>query len=159
MHVDAFASTFWQLLLRGRKRWTLFALPDELRRALLYSGVEHEIIAKYPLPGEERNASAYPLLDVAEEFKVVVEVGPGDLMVVPRDVPHMVENLEDVLAISMNVLDPPALPRAMEDLTMRNCFSDVDWLGINLRLLSESPSPAAMSESDVPFAEFRAYSQ
>merc|ERR1719265_1533271 len=53
LHVDSHASTFWQLLLKGRKRWTLFSLPDLQRKALLYAGVEHEILPAYPGDGEE----------------------------------------------------------------------------------------------------------
>merc|ERR1719253_2224328 len=122
LHVDSYASTFWQLLLKGTKRWTLYSLPDHLRRVLLYAGVEHEIMPHVPLPGRSHDAEVLPLLDVANEFKVVADVGPGELMVVPFDVPHMVENIENVLAISMNVLHPPATPRLAEDLHARSCF-------------------------------------
>merc|ERR1719378_1699438 len=76
MHVDSHASTFWQLLLRGRKRWTLLALPDALRRVLLYAGVEHEIMPHYPRPGEPLPGDKLPLLAVTEHFKITAEVGP-----------------------------------------------------------------------------------
>jgi len=157
LHVDSYASTFWQLLLRGRKRWTLYALPDHLRRVLLYAGVEHEIMPHVPLPGKSHDAETLPLLDVANEFKVVVDVGPGELMVVPFDVPHMVENVEDVLAISMNVLNPPATPRLAADLHARSCFSSDEALPANLRLLAEAPQPQEPADRDVPYEAYRSY--
>lgn len=157
LHVDSYASTFWQLLLKGTKRWTLYALPDHLRRVLLYAGVEHEIMPLVPLPGRSHDAEALPLLDVANEFKVTAEVGPGELMVVPFDVPHMVENVEDVLAISMNVLHPPATPRLAEDLHARSCFSSDESLAANLRVLSEAPKPQEPAEQDVPYDSYRTY--
>jgi len=165
LHVDSHASTFWQLLLRGRKRWTLYSLPDSLRRVLLYAGVEHEVLPLVPLPGEVRNLSRTPLLAVADAFKVVVEVKAGDLIMVPHDVPHMVENVEDVLAISMNVLDDVAVPRLIEDLHARSCFSSDEALLANLRVLqkaaetqsADSAASPIADARDVPFAEYQRY--
>jgi len=157
LHVDSYASTFWQFLLRGRKRWTLYALPDELRRTLLYAGVEHEIMPHVPVPGETRTNGTLPLLDVAEEFKVVAEVGPGELMIVPFDVPHMVENIEDVLALSMNVLEDKAVPRLREELNARSCFSGDEALPANLQLLQGEVPPRDVDAIDTPFDSYRSY--
>jgi hypothetical protein len=135
LHVDSYASTFWQLLVEGRKRWTLYALPDQVRRTLLYAGVEHEIMPLTPAAGEKHDSARLPLLDVADVFKVTVEVSAGELMVVPHDVPHMVENIENVLAISMNILDDVAVPRVIEDLHARACFSSDEALQANIGIL------------------------
>eukprot|EP00929_Paragymnodinium_shiwhaense_P059903 TRINITY_DN29968_c0_g1_i3.p1 TRINITY_DN29968_c0_g1~~TRINITY_DN29968_c0_g1_i3.p1 ORF type:complete len:366 (-),score=79.68 TRINITY_DN29968_c0_g1_i3:46-1143(-) len=157
LHVDSHASTFWQLLLEGRKRWTLFALPDYQRRVLLYSGVEHEILHTYPVPPEKPDFEKFPLLAVAEQFKVVAEVGPGELMIVPYDVPHMVENIDNVMALSMNVLEHEAVPRLIEDLTARTCFSSDETLVANLDLLKGQLPPRELDPVDLPFDEFRSY--
>lgn len=156
LHVDSYASTFWQILLKGKKRWTLYALPDALRRTLLYAGVEHEIMPHVPLAGDDRG-DALPLIDVADEFKVVVEVNAGELMVVPFDTPHMVENVEDILAISMNVLDHVALPRVVEDLRARTCFSSDDALTANLDLVTNNLPQRDLELEDVPFSVYRSY--
>lgn len=160
LHVDSYASTFWQVLLKGRKRWTLYALPDELRRTLLYAGVEHEIMPIVPASGEKHDPSKLPLLDVADAFKVVFEVSAGDLVVVPHDIPHMVENLEDVLAIAMNVLDDVAVPRLLDDLHCRQCFSSDEAIQANIKVLEQftkSSSSSGTEDSDVPFAALRPY--
>jgi len=157
LHVDSYASTFWQLLLHGRKRWTLYALPDNLRRTLLYAGVEHEIMPLVPPPGNAAvTGDRLPLLEVAEEFKVQVEVLPGELMVVPHDVPHMVENIEPIMAISMNVADQVAVQRLREDLQARSCFSEDHAIAANLRVLDRAVLPVP-NEVDVPFSEYRTY--
>merc|ERR1712113_516644 len=69
LHVDHYGGTFWQLLLKGRKRWTVYSLPDKLRRILMYAGADHEIFHMTPPVGQNNNSSHLPLLDVLEEFK------------------------------------------------------------------------------------------
>jgi len=159
LHVDSYASTFWQVLLQGKKKWTLFSLPDYHRRVLLYAGLEHEVMPLFPLPGEVQDTARLPLLAVADEFRVTVDVLPGELMIVPHDTPHMVENLEDVLAISMNTLHRPALARVREDLRARMCFSPEEKAyPANLKVLSRAMEFAEENlEVDLPYADYKSY--
>mmetsp|Transcript_22060 Transcript_22060/g.62019 ORF Transcript_22060/g.62019 Transcript_22060/m.62019 type:complete len:410 (+) Transcript_22060:120-1349(+) len=88
LHVDAFGSHFWMCVFEGRKRWRLYA-PDDLRDlgAVYHTSLDPTFLT----PAE---AWPIPLYDFTLEA--------GDLLFVPSQMPHFVENLSDSIAISGN---------------------------------------------------------
>ena len=96
LHVDSFASHFYMALLSGRKRWTFFDKEDT---GLLYP----ESMIKYNARPGDWDAKMYPAFGYARGTEC--ELVAGELLYVPYLSPHMVENLEDSHAISVNYLD------------------------------------------------------
>ena len=95
---------------RGRKRWTLYALPEELRRALAGAAVRRDAARDrtppVPLPGEAWTPEVlerWPLLRLASAFRVQVVVGPGELMVLPPDTAHLVMRRTSSRALTRRV--------------------------------------------------------
>ncbi|KAH8050443.1 hypothetical protein JL722_11414 [Aureococcus anophagefferens] len=124
-HEDAFATSFWQYLAEGRKRWRA-----RRRRERLYATARDWADAHFPdvrcpkspyarFAGGDAadcgrrgpSSSATPGLAV---WEAVAE--PGDLVYVPPTAPHQVRTLAPSLALSMNRLEAAALPDAQASL-------------------------------------------
>ena len=103
LHVDSGGTHFWQALLQGRKRWTFYPLPSPAAaELLLYLDPMTGASAVDP---QHPDFEAFPLFAHAHRMRVEVEVGPGDIVFVPANLPHQVVSLTDTLAVSHNYVD------------------------------------------------------
>merc|ERR1740121_86503 len=100
VHIDPLATSAWNAVTHGCKRWVLFD-PKESKRIvtgkdLRRSGEDDEAIMYFDfiLPRIKR---AHPELKVYEGLQ-----NPGDVIFVPGDWWHGVLNLEDTVAITQN---------------------------------------------------------
>lgn len=92
-HHDNSYNFFFQV--RGRKRFTMFAPGTPL---YLYPCL-HPHIAHSQVDILSPNTSRYPLFDLADA--ITVELGPGDLLVLPPYWLHHVLTLEDSVSINL----------------------------------------------------------
>ena len=118
LHVDSYGTSFFQLLLRGVKRWRIFA-PDEAARL-------------YPRPPRFKsfqvedvfapNYERFPLLRTAHVHEAVLR--ENEVIFIPAASPHQVFNGEDyakatdgpVVAISTNYIDGSNVDVALREL-------------------------------------------
>ena len=129
-HEDAFATSFWQYLAEGRKRWRV-AAPGAASD--LYATARDWADAHFPdvrCPkspyarafaggdaadcGAPRPAELFGDVPGLAVWEAVAE--PGDLVYVPPTAPHQVRTLAPSLALSMNRLEAAALPDAQASL-------------------------------------------
>lgn len=126
MHVDAFASNFFSTLLAGSKRWTLFPAAQT-----------HHLYRRWPTTSFDVNMSnlitagqnckslcingstlkSYPLARHLTPW--IVDLQPGELLLVPHNIPHFVQNLPGdrlVMALSGNYIDASNLAAALPAL-------------------------------------------
>ena len=128
LHVDSYGTSFFQVLLRGAKRWRVFA-PDEAAR--LYprpprfkSFQVEDVFA----PDYER----FPLLRTAHVHEAVLR--ENEVLFIPAASPHQVFNGKDnakatdgpVIAISTNYIDGSNL-----DVALRELFFGAGPMGAN----------------------------
>lgn len=104
LHIDRFESHFWQALLAGRKRWQLFAIPENWKQRLLYEQAGWGTLPVAPGDSEQRLAR-YPLARVAAQYQVEFEVLAGEILFIPAGMAHSSWNPEPSIAISMNYVD------------------------------------------------------
>ena len=149
MHVDAWCSHFWMVMLSGSKRWTLFSEEDSLRLGRNYFTAGFQINstsfrhsndhaqdhAQDGSRGVEPSvcirASAVRARPMAAALMpLVATLNPGDLLFVPAETPHYVENLSGMhparnsnrnddwvtMAISGNFLDESNFECAVDAL-------------------------------------------
>ena len=117
MHVDSGATGFFMYLVSGRKRW-IITKPSEL--PFLYRKITKATIVPDVL-GIDKSETAnkflserFPLLHRAEDVYEVIQE-PGQLIYVPPDSPHAVENLEDIVGIALNLTPRDALASHLHD--------------------------------------------
>ena len=100
LHADWGATAAWMGLLQGRKRWVL---APRQHKHLLYErvpqgagGQEGKFDANllHPRRDHSHNSSAFPLVNEADLYDDVLEA--GEIIFIPGDCPHQVENLERV---------------------------------------------------------------
>lgn len=112
VHVDPFASHFWMLMIAGQKRWGFVLpesdMPEQAQRAYLYEDRAHQ-----SFDGDlfAPDFAQHPLL--ARVKMVTATLAPGELLFVPAETPHQVENLEDSVALSGNFINIHNLERSM----------------------------------------------
>merc|ERR1712039_422312 len=104
VHIDPLATSAWNAVTHGTKRWVLFE-PKEKKRVVTgkdhrRSGEDDEAIMYFDfiLPRVKR---AHPELKVYEGLQ-----NPGDVIFVPGDWWHGVLNLEDTVAVTQNYVGP-----------------------------------------------------
>jgi Cupin-like domain len=91
LHIDNRNTSAWLAVLSGRKRFIFFS-PDQ--ESFLYDGAVDALN-----PDLER----FPLYAKAQPVEVILEA--GDLVYFPSKWWHQVENLEDSIALSHNLVD------------------------------------------------------
>jgi hypothetical protein len=115
MHIDSGKSGFWMYLVSGRKRWVLY---DAAERPFLYERLDRnsflaDVLAlnssAHPSETEKIHEyfdATYPLLDRATResggYEIIQEA--DQLVFIPPGTPHAVENLEDIVGISFNLV-------------------------------------------------------
>ena len=110
VHIDPLATSAWNTLLRGRKRWILF--PPETSKTLV-KGKHHK------LPGEDDEAIDYFLKMLprikaegrAKNLKYIEFIQyPGDTIFLPGGWWHGVLNIDDTVAVTQNFCDSVNFP-------------------------------------------------
>lgn len=106
LHIDSGATGFFMYLVSGRKRWIVYNRDE---RPFLYEKMEEHAVYPDVLgtgKNEESNeflSQRFPLLHRAEGgYEIIQE--PGQLIYIPPNCPHAVENLEDIVGLAMNIV-------------------------------------------------------
>ena len=128
LHTDAGGTGFWMYLVSGRKRWVVY---DEAERPLLYERIDKSSFAADVLAlnstqnDTERKIihdyfdATFPLLNLANAgmssgYEIIQE--PGQLIYLPPNTPHAVENLEDIVGISFNQVPKSGIAHHLHSL-------------------------------------------
>lgn len=116
-HIDAEATGFFMYLVSGRKRW-IIANPSE--RLYLYENILRNSMAADNLGMDKSEAAneflseRFPLLHRVEDVYEVIQE-PGQLIYIPPDSPHAVENLDDIVGIALNLIPRDAMGRHLHN--------------------------------------------
>lgn len=101
LHVDPFATSAWNTLITGKKRWILFPpgtfKPGEFDTSKI---------------GALWYMAEYPKYKHIKHFDIIQK--PGDTLFVPSDWWHVTLNLEDSIAITQNILTHNNIESAKE---------------------------------------------
>ena len=100
LHRDSIGS-FWQLVLRGRKRWVIY---DEAVQHNLRPNCMH------------RTFGLDPFKEMGATWRYETILEQGDFLFVPAESPHAVENLEPTLAMAGNFVSKEALAGTLAEL-------------------------------------------
>jgi len=111
LHVDPSQTAAWNTLLCGRKKWVLFP-PNNDTQFLQSIGVT---TARKTTPPLYWWMDVYPSL-TPDMGAIEVIQAPGETIFVPQGWWHCVINLELCVAASGNVMLPPMLPLALQEL-------------------------------------------
>ena len=106
LHIDNAATGFFMHLVSGRKRWVVYNRDE---RVHLYERIDNG--STYPdVLGIGKNEESddflshrFPLLHRAEAAYEIIQE-PGQLVYIPPNCPHAVENLEDTIGLAMNIV-------------------------------------------------------
>jgi len=147
LHIDAFGSHFWMLMLSGHKHWRFV---DREEAPLLYPNYDSDnFFADIYKPNYEK----FPLLRFATVYETILEA--GDLLFVPAGTPHQVRNLDDNMAISGNYID-----QSNVDLALRETYFDIlddgghKDLHQQLKIVSQQVT-LDFDQPDLPWLEFK----
>jgi len=125
VHVDKQFAHFMMVQLAGRKRWVIYPFDAEtqtlaLRRTSLWVTEvagnfqwvrDGDIVQSDVASGRELDA----LDTLAHRHRVEVVLESGDFIFVPQETPHFVENLEPVIAVSLNYVDESNVNKYIAD--------------------------------------------
>eukprot|EP00095_Tigriopus_kingsejongensis_P000564 maker-scaffold776_size99073-snap-gene-0.20 protein:Tk00564 transcript:maker-scaffold776_size99073-snap-gene-0.20-mRNA-1 annotation:"hypothetical protein BRAFLDRAFT_84996" len=143
LHVDAFGSHFWMILLQGHKKWTFF--PREATPHLM------PVFEDSLDPVFDADLSDQSLLASLNAVEIVLQ--PGEILFVPQGCPHQVGNLTATVAVSGNFVDDSNYDEVVKHLKINGL---VDPRAVDLlRELASLPKTLSdllelvFSESDV----------
>jgi hypothetical protein len=147
-------------LVSGRKRWVITS-PSE--RPFLYESILKQGVAADVLGIDKHEdvneflSERFPLLHRAENIYEVIQE-PGQLIYIPPDSPHAVENLEDIVGIALNLGPRDGIARHLHDhIHLTRQFGDIE-LAIKY-ILFEDNADRPMPTKDplyMTFAEYHA---
>jgi hypothetical protein len=153
-------------LISGRKRWIIY---EHSEKPFIYENVKEGLFLAEVLSlnkDKETNSDfdkRYPLLRRAAEpgsggYEFIQE--PGQLVYIPPDGPHAVENLEDTVGVSFNLVARGGVARHLHDMIQsEDRYSELEPL---LRYLLNDVGRNQLGESKDPlyttFAEYMAQS-
>lgn len=153
MHVDAFASSFWMGLVSGVKRWLIYPNASDV---LPFLHVDPRVpqFGFDPLRAQPLDSRRFPSLLRAQPIEVIQRA--GDIVFIPGGTPHAVENLEDIIGVSMNYVDAANVDSALAELRQSALAGDASYAAL-LEALDDASVPYAMlrDQRDLPFAEFK----
>lgn len=92
LHTDQPCNIYVQVY--GEKRWTLYFAEDS---ALIYPEISNTAYVKSPVDVDNPDFEKYPLFKYAQAYDVHLK--PGDVLYVPPNTWHFVENLSDSIAV------------------------------------------------------------
>ena len=148
LHIDSGATGFWMYLVSGIKRWIIY---DEAERPYLYERIDQssfmaDVLALNATQNEEEQKmihdyfdATHPLLSRANSQGGGYEIiqRPGDLIYIPPNSPHAVENLDDIVGVSFNQVPKSGITRHLFD--MIHDQRDFGSFEIALRYLLSEP--------------------
>jgi len=115
LHIDPLATSAWNTLIRGRKRWVLFhpSTPKKLAKGedLRQKGEDSEGITWFErtlpriIEQEQKNPNG-PQLGMVEFIQY-----PGETVFVPGGWWHAVVNLDDTVAVTQNFVSITNFPK------------------------------------------------
>jgi len=150
LHIDAFQTQFWMVVLEGKKLWQFFDLEF---LPYLYPDPTTSILG---VDTVRPDYDAHPLYAYASSFVCIVE--PGDGLYVPSGIPHQVTNLSPTSALSMNFIDDSNLGRASAELA---ASADPEQARIGERLTAlkdaigaREGGPGERHDRDLTWGEF-----
>lgn len=163
IHVDRGATGFFMYLVSGRKRWVV-AHPSET--VFVYKSISGNAFVPDVL-GMDKSPKAnrflkqrFPLLQRMEGMYEVIQE-PGQLMYIPPNSPHAVENLQDSIGIALNLVPKDAFASHIHDQIHHDReFGQVE-LALKYWLFEETAEqPTASSSGGDPlyimtFAEYK----
>jgi len=144
-------------LVSGRKRWVLY---DRSEIPFLYERLESssfiaDVLALNSTENQENQnkiydyfAATYPLLSRPSSESGAYEFiqEPGQLIYIPPDTPHAVENLEDIVGISFNLAPRTGIAQHLHSELHE--YSDFASIEIALRYLMEDGSLSPVKTND-----------
>jgi hypothetical protein len=158
IHVDSGASGFFMYLVSGRKRW-IIAKPSE--RPFLYENIDQKSMIADVLGidksevANEFLSKRFPLLHRVEDMYEVIQQ-PGQLIYIPPDSPHAVENLDDIIGISLNLVPRDAFPRHLHDQI--HCDQEFGYSELAMKyMLFEDNADYPMTTKDPLYMTFAEY--
>jgi hypothetical protein len=127
LHVDSGATGFWMYLVSGRKRWVVY---DEAERPFLYeafldSSFAANVLMLHSTPNVTYNERVNDFFDVkfpllnrphteSKGYEFVQEA--GQLIYIPPNSPHAVENLDDIVGIAYNLIPRAGVAKHLHHL-------------------------------------------
>ena len=159
IHVDSGATGFFMYLVSGRKRW-IVTKPSE--RPFLYEKITKNSMVADVLGIDKSDAAndflskRFPLLHRVENMYEVIQE-PGQLIYIPPDSPHAVENLEDTVGISLNFSPRDAFARHLHDQIHHDREFGYSELAMKYMLFEENAENAMPTKDPLymTFAEYK----
>lgn len=160
LHVDSGGTAFFMYLVSGRKRWIVY---NRHERPFLYESMHSATIFPDVLgKGQSEEAdnflsSRFPLLHRAEgAFEIIQE--PGQLVYIPPDCPHAVENLDDTVGLAMNLVPREGIASHLREMFGENAEYNVFQEAMNYLLFEEGADKPVPTKDPLytTFAEYKA---
>ena len=124
LHIDSLSSHFWQALFVGTKKWTFYPFERDYHADLLLYRSHQSFLVDPHNPDFEK----YPLFEyVHTHRRLEAVVSGGDVVYVPPDLTHAVENMEDTVAISQNYIDFTNLLRHWKNFDRQGKPTEKPW--------------------------------
>ena len=157
LHVDNGASGFFMYLISGQKRWIVYNRDE---RVHLYERIDAP--STYPdvlgigkdQESDDFLSRRFPLLHRAEAAYEIIQE-PGQLVYIPPNCPHAVENLEDTVGIAMNLVPREGVADHLHHQVHRAEFGVFD-LAMNY-LLFEDHADQLVDTKDPIYTTFGEY--
>jgi len=147
VHVDPLATSAWNTVIQGRKRWVVF--PPAVGKAVA-KGWQRNCILK----GEDDEAANY-FMDILPRIRAafpehaagILEFTqyPGDTVYVPGDWWHAVINLDDTIAITQNYCSGRNFDAVWRSTRKGRKKMSLRWLKC-LRAAGEDPATAEVTQ-------------
>jgi len=160
VHVDSGGTGFFMYLISGRKKWVV-THPSE--RPYLYDRIQTQAFIPDIL-GVDKSEQAneyltkrFPLLHRVENYYEIIQE-PGQLIYIPPNSPHAVENLDDIVGLAMNMVPKDGIYNHVHDQI--HCDRKFGYTELALKYwLFEDAADKAMQTKDplyTTFAEYKA---